>query len=96
MVEVNVEYPAVQLCLRKGIGAGNEDISGDYNQYPLSWTQTVKGLEVRCSGAEEELAQKVLWSSGKYAYSVTVTPLGGEDKLGLSPDDINSLINGIQ
>ena len=99
MAEADIEYPAVSMTIRKGskeleIAAG--DISGDYGEYKYDWIQNIKGLEVKCFGNREGEATKTIWSVDDMDYSITAYGLGGDDDYGLSPDDLNSLINGIQ
>ena len=74
-------------------GAG---ISGDYSEYANTWTQNIKGLEVTCFGNREGDATKTIWQVDDTCYSITAYGLGGDTDYGLSPDDLNSLINGIQ
>lgn len=99
IVEADYEFPAVSLTIRKGLAsaaAEEGDISGDYNEYANSWTQSIKGLEVTCFGNREGDATKTIWTLGDTCYSITAYGLGGDTDYGLSPDDLNSLINGMQ
>ena len=98
IAEANVEFPAVEMTIRKGTAAASEDgdISGDYNVYKNTWTQNIKGLEVTCFGNREGEATKTIWQVDDTCYSITAYGLGGDTDYGLSPDDLNSLINGIQ
>ena len=99
MAEAVVEFPAVEMTIRKGDKSGEMaegDISGDYSEYKYDWTQNIKGLEVKCFGNREGEATKTIWSIEDMDYSITVQGLGGDEDYGLSPDDLNSLINGIQ
>ena len=99
MGEAVIEFPAVEMTIRKGDKSGEMaegDISGDYNEYKYSWTQNIKGLEVQCFGNREGEATKTIWSVDDMDYSITVMGLGGDEDYGLLPDDLNSLINGIQ
>ena len=99
LAEAIVEFPAVEMTIRKGskeIEIAEGDISGDYNEYKYDWTQNIKGLEVRCFGNREGEATKTIWSVDDMDYSITAYGLGGDEDYGLSPDDLNSLINGIQ
>jgi hypothetical protein len=99
MAEAVVEFPAVEMTIRKGDKSGEMaegDISGDYSEYKYDWTQNIKGLEVKCFGNREGDATKTIWSVDDMDYSITVQGLGGDTDYGLSPDDLNSLINGIQ
>ena len=98
LAEAVVEYPAVEMTIRKGNAsiATDGDISGDYNEYANTWTQNIKGLEVTCFGNREGDATKTIWQVDDTCYSITAYGLGGDTDYGLSPDDLNSLINGIQ
>jgi hypothetical protein len=86
------------MTIRKGNASVAEDgdISGDYNEYANTWTQNIKGLEVTCFGNREGESTKTIWQVDDTCYSITAYGLGGDTDYGLSPDDINSLINGIQ
>ena len=98
LAEAVVEFPAVEMTIRKGNAsvATDGDISGDYNEYANTWTQNIKGLEVTCFGNREGEATKTIWTLGDTCYSITAYGLGGDDDYGLSADDLNSLINGLQ
>ena len=99
MAEARIEFPAVSMNIRKGDKSGEMaegDISGDCGEYKYDWTQNIKGLVVKCFGNREGEAAKTIWSVDDMDYSITVQGLGGDTDYGLSPDDLNSLINGIQ
>ena len=98
LAEADVEFPAVSMTIRKGNAsvAQDGDISGDYNEYAKTWTQNIKGLEVTCFGNREGDATKTIWQIEDTCYSITAYGLGGDTDYGLSADDLNSLINGIQ
>jgi hypothetical protein len=93
-----VEYPAVEMTIRKGNSsvAENGDISGDYGEYANTWEQNIKGLVVTCFGNRKGEATKTIWQVDDTCFSITAYGMGGDEDYGLSPDDINSLINGIQ
>ena len=102
IAEMDVEFPAVSMCIRKGVSPDETtapaagDISGDYGEYAHTWTQNVKGLELTCFGNREGDATKTIWTVNDMAYSITVLGLGGDTDFGLSADDLNSLVNAIQ
>ena len=98
LAEAYVAFPAVDLTIRKGKAsiAQDGDLSGDYNNYENTWTQNIKGLEVTCFGNREGESTKTVWQVDDACYSITAYGMGGDTDYGLSPDDINSLINGIQ
>lgn len=80
----------VEITIRKAVLAGDGDISGDYNVYEVEWPLTLKGLTVNCAGHSQDAANRVLWASSNDAYCILASGAG------LTPDDINSLINAIQ
>lgn len=98
IAEANIPVGAVEMTIRKGLASASEDgdISGDYNSYNNEWTQNIKGLEVKCYGNREGESTKTIWMVDDTCYSITAYGAGGDDDFGLSPDDLNSLINGIQ
>ena len=99
IAEAYIMFPAVDMTIRKGskeVEIAEGDISGDYNEYKYDWTQNIKGLEVKCFGNREGEATKTIWSVDDVDYSITAYGMGGDEDYGLSPDDLNSLINGIQ
>ena len=98
IAEAAVEFPAVEMTIRKGSASAalDGDISGDNNGYDSTWTQNIKGLEVTCFGNREGEATKTIWQVDDTCYSITAYGLGGDTDYGLSADDLNSLINGIQ
>ena len=98
LAEAVIEYPAVEMTVRKGNASVAEDgdISGDYNEYANKWTQSIDGLEVTCFGNREGEATKTIWQVEDTCYSITAYGLGGDTDYGLSADDLSTLINGIQ
>ena len=90
MAQAKTTAGDVQITIRKAVLAGDGDISGDYNAYEVEWPLTLKGLTVNCAGHSQDAANKVLWTAHDDAYCILA------DGAGLSPDDINSLINAIQ
>ena len=98
LAEVNMPVGAVEMTIRKGRAdvATDGDISGDYNQYAHTWKQNIKGLEVTCFGNREGEATKIIWQVDDTCFAILAYGAGGDDDFGLNPDDINSLINGIQ
>lgn len=99
IAEVKVPVGAVDLTVRKGrADAAPEegDISGDYGEYAHSWTQNIKGLVVNCYGNREGESTKTIWQVDDMCFAILAYGAGGDEDFGLNPDDINSLINGIQ
>jgi hypothetical protein len=81
------------LYIWKGIGTSG-DVLYDANEYAHTWQQNIKGLVVNCYGAEEGKATKVTWVVDDTSYELLAGT--GSPDFALSPDDINSLVNGIQ
>lgn len=69
---VNVIYTAADgsmLLIRKA--KGNEDISGDYNEYEHNSEQTINDIDVQVRGDGDTLSAAVWYDNGE-AYSMTV------------------------
>lgn len=65
------------MLIRKALG--NEDISGDYNEYAQN--KTVDGVALK--GVDEQFSL-ALWTDGNYTYSISVgTPLSQADMMAL-------------
>lgn len=90
--ETNVGVP--HLTVRKGVHAGNGDISGDYNEYACKWIQDVYGAQVNCEGNVEGQAKKILWGSNDFCFSITVEGQGDDsDLFGLGEEDVAKLVS---
>lgn len=99
MAEVIVEYPAVEMRIRKGLASTaveEGDISGDYGEYKNTWTQDINGLKVTCFGNRKGESTRTIWQVDDICYSITAFGLGGDTDYGLSADDLSTLINGIR
>jgi predicted small lipoprotein YifL len=74
---------AQDVTIRKGIG--NEDISGDYNEYSKKITQTMHGVDVTLKGNTDGVFNNASWYQGGYAYSILATE-------GLSAQQIENMV----
>ena len=72
------EGDAQSLCYRKGIG--EDDISGDYNEYELDETVDTAGTQVTLKGSADGYALAV-WNADGYAYAVSVTKEISKDEM---------------
>lgn len=66
------------LTIRKG--TGEEDISGDYNEYTKEAVMDLGGLSVTVKGGEDRIFL-ALWQEGDYSYAVSFDEGGTEDQL---------------
>ena len=66
------------LTVRKG--TGEEDISGDYNEYPQEDVTELEGLSVTVRGDGERIFL-ALWQEGGYSYAVSFDDGGTQDQL---------------
>ena len=64
--------------VRKGIG--EDDISGDYNEYELDETVDTAGTQVTLKGSADGYALAV-WNEDGYAYAVSVTKEISKDEM---------------
>lgn len=82
-----------EMIVRKSNVTPSSELHGDFNTYSKSWDQNVKGLTVHCLG-DGETANVVMFDVEDNHYAITMNP--GSEGHGLTPDDINSLVNGMQ
>lgn len=66
------------LTIRKG--TGEEDISGDYNEYPQEDVTELEGLSVTVRGDGERIFL-ALWQEKGYSYAVSFDDGGTQDQL---------------
>ena len=69
MIQVMYLHGEDEICVRKA--AGEEDCSGDYNEYSEEKTVTVGDREVTLRGNNGKVMVAV-WSEGGYSYSIGV------------------------
>lgn len=81
------------LTVRKSATESGTALSGDYNNYSQTWDLSLKGAAVRCQG-DGNTANAAYLSSGTGNFSLSYNP--GEEGKGLTADQINSIINGMQ
>lgn len=74
-----------EICFRKGVGT--EDISGDYNDYAVTETQTVDGKTVTCKG-NDGLVSNATWTDGTYAYSIMST-------VGMNAEQLSTFVQSL-
>ena len=81
------------LTIRKSDTLSGRALSGDINSYPQSWNLTLKGLTLSCVGDGNTINTATFGTdSNYYSISYNVGSIGN----GLTPDQLNSLINGMQ
>ncbi|MBR1758686.1 MAG: hypothetical protein IJ744_08165 [Lachnospiraceae bacterium] len=76
-----------EICIRKA--PGNQDVSGDYNEYAVNKMIEVGETFVTVKGNTEGSWNVILWLSEEATYSVTST-LGVDDAM------VNALVTGVQ
>lgn len=75
---------------------GKEGLAGDYNEYPETWTQNHKGLEISCYGNKQDAAQLIMWKVDNDSYSIGLTGTGEGAEPTMTPDEVASLVSEIQ
>lgn len=84
MIEVN--YGDDACYIRKA--AGNEDISGDYNEYGFSQTTTIGDIHVMIKG-DGDLVKLVTWTNEGFSYAMHLDS-------GMALEDISAIIENIK
>ena len=65
-----VDFSAQDLVIRKA--KGDEDISGDYNEYPEIYNVTVDDREVTMKGSDGDV-NVAIWNEDGYSYAITAS-----------------------
>lgn len=65
-----VDFSAHNLMIRKA--AGDEDVSGDYNEYPEIYNVTVDEREVTMKGTDGSV-NVAIWNEAGYSYAITAS-----------------------
>ncbi|MEK3899286.1 MULTISPECIES: hypothetical protein [unclassified Paenibacillus] len=89
MIQVIYQTANEQLTIRKA--KGNEDISGDYNEYSESKSLTVGDKKVATKGNNGNI-QVATWTEGEYSYSITASSGG----VALDAAAISTMIEAIR
>ena len=93
IAEVQYNPDGYKVVVRKGTMTGI-DLSGDYNEYPESWTQDVGGITVECMGYEIDSASNIAWSTDDGNYCICLFSDGGEN-VGLTAEQVEEAVNSV-
>ncbi|MBR2808699.1 MAG: hypothetical protein IKE33_00500 [Erysipelotrichaceae bacterium] len=87
-----------QLVVRKSYTVEGQALSGNYNEYAKNWNISLKGVSVDCYGNDDTINEAYFSAAGSAFYTVSIYNLKGSDLevKGITPDELNSLINGMQ
>lgn len=81
------------LVVRKSTAAEGQELSGDYTTYSTTWDQVLKGLRVTCRG-DGKLLNEGIFSVDDTHWAISFN--AGEEGNGMTPDELNTLVNGMQ
>ncbi len=81
------------LVIRKSTAAEGQELSGDYTTYSTTWDQVLKGLRVTCRG-DGKLLNEGIFSVDDTHWAISFN--AGEEGNGMTPDELNTLVNGMQ
>lgn len=81
-----VNFDPDKIVLRKA--KGNDDVSGDYNEYSEITAITIDGKEVTMKG-NNGTVYVAIWTENEYSFSVAANN-------GVTSDSMTSIISGIQ
>lgn len=81
-----VDFTSNDLCIRKSVG--NDDISGDYNEYAEINTISINNLEITTKG-NEDTVNVAIWTNNGYTFAITTNN-------SMSSEQLSELIKSIQ
>ncbi|MBR4549869.1 MAG: hypothetical protein IKO83_08150 [Oscillospiraceae bacterium] len=87
-----------KMVIRKSNTESGNALSGDTNIYTSAWQMSIKGLTVTCKGNNVDQAN-VTVNAATFGYggsNYAITCNTAQEGKGLTTDQINSLINGMQ
>ena len=93
ILEANYSGWGNTMTIRVSTTTSGADLAGDYNSYSNGWTQYVKGVKIFCQGDGETINWATFSGANKY-WAVSYNP--GLEGWGMTPDQLNSLVNGMQ
>jgi len=95
---ISAEYESEDriLMIRKSDLYDGQVLSGDYNIYSENWQQVLKGLAIDCYG-DGETINLAYFGTDNMHYTVSCLPKADfQEGNGLTADEMNSLIMGMQ
>ncbi len=96
---ISAEYESEDrlLSVRKSSTFSGRILSGDYNNYSRTWTEVFKGMVWDCYGDGETINLAYIDIGGMhYSLSCRNSDLESVEGNGISPDELRSIINGMQ
>ena len=92
-IEARYENVDNEMIIRASTELAGTDLSGAYNEYTEEWEENFKGLAVTCRG-DGETVNCATFGSGEVNFSVTFN--AGEEGRGITVDELQSLVMGMQ
>ena len=90
------DAPASMLYICKASPSSSVPVTErKLDDFPATWTQNIKGLEVTCYGPDQDKATFITWKIDDATYGATFQGLGGEE-MSMTPDEVQSVVSGIQ
>ena len=83
----------VKMRIRKSYNTTGVELSGDYSSYSNTWDLVLKGVTLQCKG-DGVTINAAYFSNWYDNYSIVYNP--GLEGQGLTPDQLNSLLNSMQ
>ena len=87
LIEVHYNQLDQWIIIRKALYNGDEDISGDYNEYPKKDTKIVDDIKFITRGSSDEI-NVVCWKKQGYSYSLNINPGG----IGFDDEKVFSIV----
>lgn len=83
-----------EMIIRKSFeNEGKEGLAGDYNDYPKTWTERYKSVDLNFAG-DGKVANVVWFDKDGYHYAITFNP--GVENSGLSLEEVTSMLDSME
>lgn len=90
LIELHYNQLDQWIIIRKALYEGDEDISGDYNEYPQKDTKIIDDIQFIIRGNDDKI-NVVSWKKDKYSYSLNINPGG----IGFGDEEVFNIISQI-
>ena len=90
-----VFYDGFAAFVDKAVYAGVDDIADDDRSFDLTWSETVDGIAIECSGLREGEICKAIFVNGDYVYSIDVLGYDDDPDKGISAEDLALIVSAM-
>ena len=96
VIEAVYEDETRQMIVRKSVNYEGQELSGNFNEYSTNWEHTFKGVTADLYGDGDTVNQAYFGMENHFSVSVMDKNYQVTEGNGITLDNLNSIINGMQ